>query len=182
MSHFNVAGLKEQLLELHETMNEPDFWNDLKRSTEVSRKVRITENKVEHYEKLQKKGENIYIDSLTYDEFMMLGDLELSRRFSELEEESEKAKLNSTQDNELEYSEEPEQERVDEIPDEKKDTDWEDSITNRMMHWNYSEEQKAELRKAMDARIPKSVILSFFYPKTSPGDMAKIREQYLSEH
>ena len=135
-----------------------------------------------HYEKLQKKGENIYIDSLTYDEFMMLGDLELSRRFSELEEESEKAKLNSTQDNELEYSEEPEQERVDEIPDEKKDTDWEDSITNRMMHWNYSEEQKAELRKAMDARIPKSVILSFFYPKTSPGEMAKIREQYLSEH
>ena len=47
---------------------------------------------------------------------------------------------------------------MDEIPDEKKDTDWEDSITNRMMHWNYSEEQKAELRKAMDARIPKSVI------------------------
>ena len=42
MSHFNVAGLKEQLLELHETMNEPDFWNDLKRSTEVSRKVRIS--------------------------------------------------------------------------------------------------------------------------------------------
>ncbi len=142
----------------------------------------LSKRAVEHYEKLQKKGENIYIDSLTYDEFMMLGDLELSRRFSELEEESEKAKLNSTQDNELEYSEEPEQERVDEIPDEKKDTDWEDSITNRMMHWNYSEEQKAELRKAMDARIPKSVILSFFYPKTSPGDMAKIREQYLSEH
>ena len=45
-----------------------------------------------------------------------------------------------------------------------------------------NEEQKAELRKAMDARIPKSVILSFFYPKTSPGEMAKIREQYLSEH
>ena len=57
MSHFNVAGLKEQLLELHETMNEPDFWNDLKRSTEVSRKVRITENKVEHYEKLCQRAQ-----------------------------------------------------------------------------------------------------------------------------
>lgn len=142
----------------------------------------LSKRAVEHYEKLQKKGEDIYIDSLTYDEFMMLGDLELSRRFSELEEESEKEKLNSTQDNELEYSEEPEHERVEEIPDEKKDTDWEDSITNRMMHWNYSEEQKAELRKAMDARIPKSVILSFFYPKTSPGEMAKIQEKYLTEH
>lgn len=71
---------------------------------------------------------------------------------------------------------------MEEIQDEKKDTDWEDSITNRMMHWNYSEEQKAELRKALDERIPKSVILSFFYPKTSPREMAKIREQYLSVH
>lgn len=59
MSHFNVAGLKEQLLELHETMNEPDFWNDLKRSTEVSRKVRITENKVEHYEKLCQRADDV---------------------------------------------------------------------------------------------------------------------------
>ena len=52
-------GLKEQLLELHETMNEPDFWNDLKRSTEVSRKVRITENKVEHYEKLCQRADDV---------------------------------------------------------------------------------------------------------------------------
>ena len=59
VSHFNVAGLKEQLLELHETMNEPDFWNDLKRSTEVSRKVRITENKVEHYEKLCQRADDV---------------------------------------------------------------------------------------------------------------------------
>ena len=59
VSHFNVAGLKEQLLELHETMNEPDFWNDLKRSTEVSRKVRLTENKVEHYQKLCQRADDV---------------------------------------------------------------------------------------------------------------------------
>ena len=29
----------------------------------------------------QGKGENVYIDSLTYEQFMMLGDAELSRRF-----------------------------------------------------------------------------------------------------
>ena len=44
VSHFNIAGLKEQLLELHETMNEPDFWNDLERSTQVTKKVRVAEN------------------------------------------------------------------------------------------------------------------------------------------
>ena len=59
MSHFNVAGLKEQLLELHETMNEPDFWNDLKRSTEVNRKVRISENKLEHYNKLISRSDDV---------------------------------------------------------------------------------------------------------------------------
>ena len=55
----NVAGLKEQLLELHETMNEPDFWNDLKRSTEISRKVRIAENKVEHFAKLNQRADDV---------------------------------------------------------------------------------------------------------------------------
>ena len=59
MSHFNVAGLKEQLLELHETMNEPDFWNDLKRSTEVSRKVLLAENKLEHYNKLISRADDV---------------------------------------------------------------------------------------------------------------------------
>ena len=59
MSHFNVAGLKEQLLELHETMNEPDFWNDLERSTQVSKKVRACENKVEHFEKLNRRADDV---------------------------------------------------------------------------------------------------------------------------
>jgi len=59
VSHFNIAGLKEQLAELHETMNEPDFWNDLERSTQVSKKVRIAENKIEHYEKLGSRADDV---------------------------------------------------------------------------------------------------------------------------
>ncbi|MBQ8130073.1 MAG: peptide chain release factor 2 [Clostridia bacterium] len=55
----NIAGLKEQLAELHETMNEPDFWNDLERSTQVSKKVRIAENKIEHYEKLGSRADDV---------------------------------------------------------------------------------------------------------------------------
>lgn len=43
---------------------------------------------VKHYEKMKDKGENVYIDTLTYDEFMMLVDTELSRRFS-LQDEAE---------------------------------------------------------------------------------------------
>lgn len=59
VSHFNIAGLKEQLLELHETMNEPDFWNDLKRSTEITKKVRSAENKVEHWQKLGRRADDV---------------------------------------------------------------------------------------------------------------------------
>ena len=48
--------------------------------------VHFDENKMcirdRYYEKLKDKGENVYIDSLTYEQFMMLGDAELSRRFS----------------------------------------------------------------------------------------------------
>ena len=55
----NVEGLKEQLMELHETMNEPDFWNDLERSTSISKKVRITEGKLEHYDKLNQRADDV---------------------------------------------------------------------------------------------------------------------------
>ena len=41
----NIEGLKEQLMELNETMNEPDFWNDLERSTQVTKKARTIEGK-----------------------------------------------------------------------------------------------------------------------------------------
>ena len=61
VSHFNIAGLKEQLLELHETMNEPDFWNDLERSTQVTKKVRVAENKVEHWQKLGQRADDVEV-------------------------------------------------------------------------------------------------------------------------
>ena len=55
----NIEAMKEQLMELQETMNEPDFWNDLERSTSVSKKVRVIENKLEHYNKLIARADDI---------------------------------------------------------------------------------------------------------------------------
>lgn len=141
----------------------------------------LSQKAVEHYKKLQKKGENIYIDTLTYDEFMLLGDLELSRRFSALEEESEKAKLNRMQDNELEYVQEQTETESNEKQDKRDDTEWEDNIANRMIHWSYTAEQKMVLTNAMEAKIPKAVILSFFYPENSPEEMSKVYRQYIEE-
>lgn len=39
----------------------------------------LSEKAVKHYEKMKDKGENVYIDTLTYEQFMMLGDAELNR-------------------------------------------------------------------------------------------------------
>jgi type IV secretion system protein VirD4 len=139
----------------------------------------LSKKAVEHYEKLQKKGENIYIDSLSYNEFMLLGELELSKRFSQLEEESEKDKLNRSQDNELEYSQETAEEVKD--TDKKNEPDWEDNITNRMMHWSYTDEQKKQVHRAMANKLPKSLVLSFFYPKIPAEEMEKIISQYLAD-
>ena len=55
----NIETMKEQLMELQETMNEPDFWNNLERSTSVSKKVRVIEGKLEHYNKLIARADDI---------------------------------------------------------------------------------------------------------------------------
>ena len=55
----NIDTMKEQLMELQETMNEPDFWNNLERSTQVSKKVRVIENKLEHYNKLVARADDV---------------------------------------------------------------------------------------------------------------------------
>ena len=66
----------------------------------------LSEKAIKHYEKMKDKGENVYIDTLTYGQFMMLGDKELSRRFSMQDEAEQKAKIDREQANELEYADE----------------------------------------------------------------------------
>ena len=48
----------------------------------------------------------MYIDTLTYEQFMMLGDAKLSRRFSMQDEAEQKVKIDRKQANELEYVDE----------------------------------------------------------------------------
>ena len=68
----------------------------------------------------------MYIDSLTYEQFMVLGDSELSRRFS----------------------------MQDEV------------------------EQKEEVKKALAAGVPKTTILTYFYPEVSVERMSSYRKKH----
>lgn len=139
-----------------------------------------------HYEKLKEKGENVYIDSLTYGEFMMLGDAEMGRRFTMMDEAAQKARIDREQDNELEYTDEAENESGEDDFCVRKllmgvlrvKPEWEDNLTNRMLHWTYTVEQKEELKKAIDSGIPKSIIMEYFYPEISVEKMRNIRMNY----
>ncbi len=144
----------------------------------------LTPKAVEYYQKLQEKGENVYIDDLTYEEFRMLGDLELRKRFTNLEELAQKERLNLEQGNELEYSEESTNSeggmKGNRLFGRRSSLKGEDSLTNRMITWAYSEEQKSELKQAMAVKIPKEHILAYFYPETSAEQMREIRETFLA--
>ena len=160
----------------------------------------LSKRAMEHYEKKKENGGNVYIDRLSYEEFMLLGENGLSDRFRLMDEKEQKDRLNEQQGNELEYAEEdPETDGVtdqtgqEEGPGQStgggmktigadKKPDWEDSLMNRMLHWEYSKEQKEELYRAVEEGLPKEEILSFFYPDMPPEAMAEYRESEKSSN
>lgn len=143
---------------------------------------------------LEYKGANVYIDTLTYDEFKMLGDMELGRRFTKLDEKEQKDKVNRELGNELEFMDESQ--KADNSSSGgtggnslgsrqvvvREKTTWEDTISNRMLHWNYSSEQKEEVKKAIAAGISKTKIMEYFYPDVSIELMRTYREAQVAMH
>ena len=137
---------------------------------------------VAYYESLKEKGENVYIDTLTYEEFGVLTELDMKKRFLSLDEKEQRERLNREQENELQYAPEPEQttvtEKQSEPKQEKRKLVGEDTIMNRMAQWQYSKEQKEELHKMMALGMTKAEILAVFYPETDVAKMREIRRTY----
>ena len=135
---------------------------------------------MKYYEKRKEKGDNVFIDDVTYEEFMLLGDVELRRRFLSVDEKTQKEKFQAKQNIELEYTEELVTKRekpgatVIQQQNERKAFNGEDTITNRIMHWNYSKEQISEAKRAIGLKIPMVEIFEFFYPETSAEQMKDI--------
>ena len=51
--------LREELTELKEEMNAPEFWNNLERSTAVNRKVSQIEGKLDHVKRLETRADDV---------------------------------------------------------------------------------------------------------------------------
>lgn len=148
----------------------------------------LSEKSMEHYKTRKEKGENVYIDSLTYEELKLIGEEELRKRFQKLDEKEQRELCQEQQGQELEYMDEsqeckpgftedlPSDSEEEKVVSKRKKPTWEDTISNRMLHWKYSEEQKEEVRKAMAAGIPKAKIMNYFYPEVSTQQMRSLRE------
>ncbi|MBR1744050.1 MAG: hypothetical protein IJ733_19735 [Lachnospiraceae bacterium] len=50
----------------------------------------LSEQSVKYYEKLAADGEEVYIDTLSYEDFMILDELDVQHRFSEMAEQEDK--------------------------------------------------------------------------------------------
>ncbi len=61
MIHFDIPKLKQQIEDLEEQMNAPDFWNDLERSKKVNRDLKAIKSKLENYKQLQSLAQDIQV-------------------------------------------------------------------------------------------------------------------------
>jgi len=142
----------------------------------------LTPKAVAYYESLKEKGENVYIDTLTYEEFGVLTELDMKKRFLSIDEKEQKERLHREQENELQYAPEVVQtvvvEKKAEPKQEKRKLVGEDTIMNRMAQWQYTKEQKEELHKMMALGMSKAEILAVFYPETDVLKMREIRRTY----
>ena len=64
---------------------------------------------------------------------------------------------------------------------EKEEENMEDGISYRMTHMHFSSEQKKEIKRALDLRIPKKYILSYAYPENSVIKMMQYRKEYMKK-
>ena len=67
--------------------------------------------------------------------------------------------------------------RASEVSVEREKPKWDDTITNRMLHWSYTPEQKEEVKKALAAGVPKATILTYFYPEVTVEKMRSYRKK-----
>ena len=54
-----LDSLREEAAELQETMAEPDFWNDLARSTKINQRYKHVSGRLEHYKSLCDRADDI---------------------------------------------------------------------------------------------------------------------------
>lgn len=163
----------------------------------------LTPEGLKQYEKRKAKGEAVYIDSLTYEEFMMLDELSVSQRFVEMDQKETEQELREEAGNETELAYTPDEETEKNLVAElialkkqaaaKEKTKVEHSegsseddsgnasgetLADRLAHFKFSPAQRSEIKRAADEKIPEEYILSYALPENSIVKMVAMRRKY----
>lgn len=115
----------------------------------------LNEKAIRYYEKQKKAGAPVYINTVTYEAFMQLGD--------DGQRENQSADGHKGQKGQ------------------NRQKAWEnqaDTIVVRITRWDYSAEQIEELKKAIQAGIPQEKLLEIFYPDVRVEEMRTFRMAY----
>ncbi len=144
----------------------------------------LSSKSVDYYEQLKKNGRNVYMDALSYEDFVLMTEVDVKKRFIALDEQEQKERMQREQENELEYGYVANTEKTMQSEHEKnaahegRKLEGADTLMNRITQWSYSKEQKEELHKMMALGIPKDTILSVFYPETEITKLREIRRTF----
>ena len=132
----------------------------------------LTPASVNYYKRLKERGGNVYIQQMPYEEFQLLGQAELKKRFLTEDEEQQKAKLQAEQEPELEYSQETAKQRGWSGKQAPKQADLTTKdLLERELQAEYSEIQKKLLRQAIIKKIPLRELLDYYYPDVAAEEM-----------
>lgn len=115
----------------------------------------LNEKAIRYYEKQKKAGAPVYINTVTYEAFMQLGD-------------DGKRENQSADGHKGQKGQNRQKARENQA----------DTIIVRITRWDYSAEQIEELKKAIQAGIPKEKLLEIFYPDVRVEEMRTFRMAY----
>ena len=129
----------------------------------------LNKQSLAYFEKLKEKGENVYIDEMTLEQFMLLGNNGIEKKLKKAQSNEKKSPAEKEMAYELEYQDDDTS--GGETNTVKRKALKDDTVTNRILNWSFSKEQKEEAKAAMKEGIPVKRILEYFYPETSVEEM-----------
>ena len=128
----------------------------------------LSKNGLAYYEGLKTKGKRVYVDTLTYDEFATIVELDGKKQFLDEKQREKFAKEEKKNKSNKEISKKNTKQKHND----------EDSIIGRLARWEYTKEQIQELHEMLDIGMSNEEILTIFYPETKVEKMKEIREMY----
>lgn len=121
----------------------------------------LNSNSLKYYESLKEKGEEVYIDTLSYEDLQWFGQENTPKSFMDYATGGQEMEENSNKDT-----------------GNIRQTEKDGTISARILNLPFTKEQKNEAALAIEAKVPKEVILSYFYPETPASVMAEYRKKY----